>query len=292
MSGSPLVVFALLALSLASLTSAASLLSSNCLYTDDDGAVFDLSPLGAREYSAENPSDVYYMFLLNPCLPLTSLPTNSICPAGTFVCQVSRSTLQPSYLVGKTHTGLDQVDPTTFTALISGGEYCPGNGMFRAAVITFTCGPDEGSPQYKSEASCTFHFTWATKYACEPASPPLTTYEKLLEALAEGRNVKVVYDFNFCSNKIDGKGGASIQRFSSYDPGKAAGVAYIEYSESRVGQHRGKFFNIVEDHKIFATNEVVIFTSYLDLVNGLVAGNTTVTCPYGEGASGAQFYID
>lgn len=101
-----------------------------------------------------------YNYLLNPCKTLTydavQMPEgNAFCNDTARVCQITST--GPAFLVGNqylaTSTGTHFFFPslrarvcahpqtgTTTTVTISGGSYCQNLGVYRKAVINFSCG--------------------------------------------------------------------------------------------------------------------------------------------------------
>jgi len=129
---------------------------------------FDLNPAGVQDYSAQNPSDNYYTFKMNPCTELTTIPVgDAICKSGTFSCQVSKASGTPAYLVANAITSLTYDAPSaSLTLRLTGGDYCPGNQKYREAIIVFKCGTTLGAPVYRSEVTCAYTFDWTSSAAC------------------------------------------------------------------------------------------------------------------------------
>ena len=55
-------------------------------------------------------ADGTYTFSINPCKALSSIPTNTVCPSGTNVCQMTKASNSPAYLVANQISNLTYDD--------------------------------------------------------------------------------------------------------------------------------------------------------------------------------------
>eukprot|EP00732_Lithocolla_globosa_P001309 Lithocolla_globosa_v1_NODE_625_length_3568_cov_66.349274.p2 type:complete len:441 gc:universal NODE_625_length_3568_cov_66.349274:1937-3259(+) len=145
----------------------------DCLVSTNNNT-YDLSALN-REWRVRDPNDLVD-FIINPC----ELLQMTECGKHSMICQdlTGRdlgfenvaahmedlvSVVQDSKNVKKQK---QQTEQRVFALEYRGGSFCPTFGVYRSAVIEFSCGTDLGEPKFLGESFCLYRFEWVTNLVC------------------------------------------------------------------------------------------------------------------------------
>jgi len=130
--------------------------------------------LGGKDYDFRGLDTTWHLsdfesfnYYLNPC-SATNITAPSNC-VGHQGCQVPNFHPLAGNSIGKSLTEIYPGTGDSSSILIfkiTGGDYCSGFEMNRAAEITFGCGPGLGYPIFESENLCFYRFSWLTSLAC------------------------------------------------------------------------------------------------------------------------------
>lgn len=248
---------------------------------------FDLNPLMNNEADYSSPNTRYptNYFLLNVCRPIIS--TNSSCDSTTGICERSIYTHEPPRKVG---SQLDKIRVNLDGTLT--GVY-PGDSTCYSGEITFICKPGSGvgAPVFVSE-NCVYKFNWETEFACPltgalPSPPEIfEVFEDILEHLATGGALRIVYFHDRCSDGNHTLDGNTIENF----------FFQIEKEMISSTQSVVTVYGETPAHKIVRTEinccNVVTVTSFVDLVTGRLLERQEIFCKYYENAveKGAFIY--
>ncbi|XP_064627541.1 cation-independent mannose-6-phosphate receptor-like [Lineus longissimus] len=144
--------------------STSAVTGGNCTTTNPDtGYKFDLSSLKSPKGYEEHDKDGH-TYLFNICDKIAT----SNCKGNSGVCQSEDNGEHRSFNLGD-YSDKPIYDRGIISLNYTNGDKCHRNNYTRNTVITFVCGPGDGSPVFIQETSedCTYYISWPTKLACE-----------------------------------------------------------------------------------------------------------------------------
>jgi len=184
---------------------------------------------------------------------------------------------------------------------MAGGAFCPGNGRYRAATISFTCGTTIGAPFYVSENLCHYQFAWATIYACEDLPPPPPTptppaylnFRDLVAHFDAGSTARMTVDSELCTGGLDFTGGLSLLDYTFVDRGTVGNdYSYLTFGLDSLVRHATRgFVRSVTTINVLEYQAVEISRDLVDPVSYKAVESRNYTCKYGEVTDGAVFHL-
>ena len=152
-------------------------IEADCYVQDDNGNIFDLSPLisSSKNWEAfDDRKTENYTYYINICRPLSILSTdtifNGICStSGASICQTKQGDSNFQSAALGQFSSPQIVGGVIFIEMTELGTECTP-GVKRTSRIDFSCPSDPsvglGNPVYVEEVNCRYYFTWQTILVC------------------------------------------------------------------------------------------------------------------------------
>lgn len=163
------------------------------------GFEFNLTTLKKEEPYIVKTLD--HQYFVNVCGGVETSP----CGGRSGVCQQELSGKnRRAWNAGSANSELLYQDGMLFLNY-SNGAPCHNNAFKRSTIIHFHCNPGIGKPHFMYESSdCTYYFTWATEYACQPLVHCAVKNESQIFDLTP----LTIYPYHSVKNHLDNDNGS------------------------------------------------------------------------------------